>query len=57
MAEATATAKSRYQESVAAFFVGASETKAHYYSIKELHKDIPHIARLLGVSQTTSRHC
>jgi hypothetical protein len=35
----------------AAFFVGASEAEAHYYSIKPLHKDIPDLARLLGVSQ------
>jgi hypothetical protein len=35
----------------AAFFVGASELEAHFYSIKPLHKAIPDLARLLGISQ------
>jgi hypothetical protein len=51
MAEATATTESGYLEIFAVFFVGASEAEAHYYSIKKLHKDIPDLASLLGVSQ------
>ncbi len=51
MAEASVTTESGYLEMFAAFFVGASEAEAHYYSIKPLHKDIPDLARLLGVSQ------
>jgi hypothetical protein len=38
MAEATATAKFGYQEMFAAFFVGVSKVKVHYYSTKQLHK-------------------
>jgi hypothetical protein len=51
MAEATVTTESGYLEMFAAFFVGASEAEAHYYSIKPLHKAIPGLARRLGVSQ------
>jgi hypothetical protein len=51
MAEATVTTESGYLEMFAAFFVGASEVEAHYYSIKPLHEDIPDLTRLLGVSQ------
>jgi hypothetical protein len=36
MAEATVTTESGYLEMFAAFFVGASEAKAHYYYIKPL---------------------
>jgi hypothetical protein len=51
MAEATASAEPGYQEVFAAFFVGASEVGAQNYSIKQLHKDIPDFARLIGVLQ------
>jgi hypothetical protein len=51
MAEATVTTESGYLEMFTAFFVGASEAEAHYYSIKPLHKDIPDLARPIGVSQ------
>jgi hypothetical protein len=53
MAEATSSVEPGYQESFAAFFVGASaKVEAHYYSIKQVvHKSIPNLARLLGVSQ------
>ena len=51
MSEESATTESGYLEIFAAFLVGASEAESHYYSIKSLHKDIPDLARLLGVSQ------
>jgi hypothetical protein len=50
MAEARTTiAESGYQEIFTAFFAGASKVEAHYYSLKELHKDVPNLTRLLGV--------
>jgi hypothetical protein len=52
MSEATSsTEESAYQEIFTAFFVGASEAEAHYYSLKPIHDDIPDLARLLGLSQ------
>jgi hypothetical protein len=42
---------SRYQVIFAGFFVGAIVAKAHWYSIKTLHDDIPTLASLLGMSQ------
>jgi hypothetical protein len=51
MAEATVTTESGYLKMFAAFFVGASEAESHYYSTKPLHKDIPDLARLIGVAQ------
>jgi hypothetical protein len=44
-----------YQEICTAFFVGASKAEAHNYSIKQVHKDIPDLARLMGVSQENFR--
>jgi hypothetical protein len=51
MAEATTSAESGYQEIFKAFVVGASKVEARYYSLKELYKDIPSLARLSSVSQ------
>ena len=51
MAEACSAAQSGYQDIFSAFFVGASEANAHYYSIKEVDDDIPTLARLMDVSQ------
>jgi hypothetical protein len=51
MAEAATSAEFKYQDIFTAFFVDASKVEAHYYSLKELLKDIPNLARLMGVSQ------
>mgnify|MGYP000450193449 CR=1 FL=1 len=52
MSEESAATESGYLEIFAAFLVGASEAESQrYYFIKSLHKDIPDLARLLGVSQ------
>jgi hypothetical protein len=57
MAEATATAELGYLEISAAFFVGASEAEAHYYSIKRYIKISLTLQDFLVYIKTTSRHC
>ena len=51
MAESRKGTTSRYQVIFADFFVGAAAAKAHWYSLKTLHDDIPTSASLLGMSQ------
>ena len=51
MAEASSGVPTGYQDIFSAFFVGASEADAHYYSIKEVGDNTPSLARLLDVSQ------
>jgi hypothetical protein len=54
MAEALSRTESQYQDIFTAFFFGASEAEAHYYSVKAIHADIPNLAQLLGVSQVNN---